>query len=145
MLQITGNLPFTWPLRAFRNGKQCSGLFFFVGRSDSILRVKKGSWVSSGCRPVAKWGLLVLGINKPIPCLYPQTPQLGVLTNKIAGICNSMGANLLETPFRVGVYLAQLPSSLNLENVITRLITGRPKLSAEMLTLGCTACKVQLM
>jgi hypothetical protein len=53
-----------------------------------------------------------LGEIKPIPCLDPQTPQQEILTNKLAGILGFVEANLLETHFRVWVYLFQIPSIL---------------------------------
>jgi hypothetical protein len=40
-----------------------------------------------------------------MPCLDPQTPQDGVLANKAAGIQGFVEANMLETHFRVGVFL----------------------------------------
>jgi hypothetical protein len=45
-----------------------------------------------------------------MPCLDPQTPQDGVLTNKRAGIQGFVEANLLlvETHFRVGVFFILL-------------------------------------
>jgi hypothetical protein len=49
---------------------------------------------------------LVYRINKPSPCLAPQTPQQGVLTNKTAEIQGFVEPNLLEAHFRGGVFLS---------------------------------------
>jgi hypothetical protein len=40
--------------------------------------------------------VLVSRINKPMPCLDPQTPQQGILTNKTARIQAFVEVNLLE-------------------------------------------------
>jgi hypothetical protein len=44
---------------------------------------------------------LVTWINKPMPCLDPQTPQGKALTNKTAGIQGFVEASMLETHSRV--------------------------------------------
>jgi hypothetical protein len=55
---------------------------------------------------------LVVRVNKPLPCLYQHEPQPGQLTNYVLDILLFVEENLLEPPYRVGVYLSQLPSSL---------------------------------
>jgi hypothetical protein len=52
----------------------------------------------------------VFGGNKPLPCLYQHEPQQGLTPNNLSRISLIVGANLLEPPFRVGVYLSQIPS-----------------------------------
>jgi hypothetical protein len=52
----------------------------------------------------------VVRVNKPLPCLYQHEPQPGQLTNYVLDILLFVEENLLEPPYRVGVYLSQLPS-----------------------------------
>ena len=67
------------------------------------------SWSSPG-RFSAKLTYLVVRVNKPLPCLYQHEPQPGQLTNYVLDILLFVEENLLEPPYRVGVYLSQLPS-----------------------------------
>jgi hypothetical protein len=46
-----------------------------------------------------------------MPCLDPQTPKDGVLTNKTAGIQGFVEAGMLETHFRAGVFFILHTSS----------------------------------
>jgi hypothetical protein len=52
---------------------------------------------------------LVVGINKPLACLYQHEPQPGLLTNYILKILLFVEKNLLEPPCRARVYLSQPP------------------------------------
>jgi hypothetical protein len=72
---------------------------------------------------------LVIRINKPMACLDPQTPQQGVLANKTAGIQGFVEANLLETRFRVGVYLSQSPSTIHFPDSHSHALALNPNIS----------------
>ena len=54
--------------------------------------------------------VLVVGINKPLSCLYQHGPQPVQLANYVLEILLFMEKNLLEPPYSSGVYLSQLPS-----------------------------------
>jgi hypothetical protein len=49
-----------------------------------------------------------------MPCLDPQTPKDGVLTNKTAGIQGFVEVDMLETHFRAGVFLSYTRVCMNL-------------------------------
>jgi hypothetical protein len=54
--------------------------------------------------------VLVVGINKPLSCLYQHGPQPVQLANYVLEILLFMEKNLLEPPYSSGVYLSLLPS-----------------------------------
>jgi hypothetical protein len=68
---------------------------------------------------------LVTWINKPMPCLDPQTPKDGVLTNKTAGIQGFVEVDMLETHFRAGVFLSYTRVLRVLHPTIAPITTGR--------------------
>jgi hypothetical protein len=81
----------------------CMGLMRSVCLSRGAYCKDAGPLTSSGPNSTGSETTtiyLVTWINKSMPCLDPQTPQDGVLTNKTAAIQGFVEANMLETHSR---------------------------------------------